>query len=100
MACFYCEAETESFVCAECLERDFISCDGCGVWVHKDEIHKVRNSHNREAYVCDDCLRRNFTSCDNCGVWVPHENLHRVRNSHNREAYVCDDCCQKVTIKQ
>ena len=62
MKCVYCGKVTENnideYVCSECLERDFTSCDDCGVWVHNDEIRTVRNRAG-EMHVCEKCYVKN-----------------------------------------
>ena len=77
MKCVYCGEvkaviigdDTETgYVCSECLERYFISCSACGVWVHNDSICTVRgNREGSEMYVCEQCCDDSYSFPSPCG---------------------------------
>ena len=64
MKCSCCGKEIENvidgedvgYVCSECLEHDFTSCDVCGVWVHNDDICMVNG-----VYVCEQCYEDSYS---------------------------------------
>ena len=63
MKCIYCGFEEKEniageYICYECFERNFTSCNVCGVLVHKDDICTDGGS---EAYVCQRCRNNSYS---------------------------------------
>ena len=66
MKCNYCGKETEiiiddEYLCSECMNKLWVPCENCGVWVHNDNICTVRNRAGSEVYVCEDCCRQSYS---------------------------------------
>ena len=79
MKCVYCGEEKENsihgeYVCLSCLNKLYVPCENCGVWVHNDDICTVRrNREGDEVYVCKQCCDNSYTFCMECETYVRNE---------------------------
>ena len=65
MKCIYCGEETENiindeYLCSNCIDKVYVPCENCGVWVHNDDIRTVIRE-GREVYVCEQCCSHSYS---------------------------------------
>lgn len=74
--------DTEEW-CADCVESDAVTCDGCGNLVSDDET----TSDDTENF-CPQCMEERFR-CDDCDSIFPHDSANSINDG---DRCVCDYC--------
>ncbi len=77
-------------VCPLCLEDDYMICDHCNNYVHKNDVYGVDEAGYR--YVCERCYEDDFCSCDDCGGIYENYKMVDIRDKYGEERSVCPKC--------
>jgi hypothetical protein len=75
------EVDGYGWVCDDCLEYSFITCEKCGrVHYENDTVH----IEDTDEYVCRDCAREYYDECKDCHYWFSKGSLN--------ENHLCKEC--------
>lgn len=99
--CDYCQEYTRGdvtdvdpngfgyFVCDDCLDEYYDTCEECGRWYRRDDLYYVEDE---DIYVCRDCRDDYFTRCGECGALYRNDN---VRFVESESTAICDSCLEE-----
>lgn len=76
------------YVCVECKDDCYDSCDDCGNLYLVDDLKTVSN----EEHVCELCLEEDYTECDSCSEYYQND---EITSSEDGTEY-CDDCYNEL----
>lgn len=75
-------ASEQEYICEDCYNNDYCTCDECGDVVRLDDSHYINDT-----VYCEDCLNDNFFTCNHCGR-LTHNDDARDTNDGD----VCSNC--------
>lgn len=85
------ETRNHHCVCPECLEEEYVYCNGCNEYVRSGNASYVESEGD---YFCDDCLEADFAICPECGEY------HRFNNMVEcAERLLCRDCAEEESTE-
>lgn len=85
------ETRNHYCVCPECLEEEYVYCNGCNEYVRSGNASYVESEGD---YFCDDCLESDFAICPECGEY------HRFNNMVEcAERLLCRDCAEEESTE-
>lgn len=83
------------WICADCYEREFATCSGCGEIHKKSNLHSVRTKQDGnivDALICERCLESDghYYKCGCCQEW--HDSRVDYKYVSGYGYYICDPC--------
>lgn len=83
------------WICADCYEREFATCSGCGEIHKKSNLHSVRTKRDGnivDALICESCLEidGHYYKCGCCQEW--HDTRVDYKHVSGYGYYICDPC--------
>lgn len=76
----------EEYICENCYDDHYCSCDDCNVVMHVDDANWVNGG---DYAVCESCYQDSYFTCEDCGS-IYHNNDGRY--IEDRDCYICDSC--------
>lgn len=95
LTCVHCGCTAENltkvangdYVCQDCLDSMYTSCDDCGEYILNEDARIVNREMWRERYVCPSCLE-DYARCDDCGEYFSSGYIH----TDNDGQAICSSC--------
>jgi hypothetical protein len=85
---------SREWVCDDCYETRYFTCDCCGEVHHRNERTIVCNGD----YICDSCLDNHYFYCESCGEYHSSDEMTRVYYGRRSYEHYCESCADNYAV--
>ena len=81
----------DEWVCKSCIDSDYVKCEECEEYEHRDFAFMITNLYGRDYYVCEHCYDwgGHYCYCEDCGNYFHLEDGQFIDDN-----FYCEECAE------